>query len=217
MGYSGSWGLSVDAEIWSGVLRGRPRDSQLWVFLPGQCVTLSVDALLVPIWNRSQGMMLTRPSILSFVPLKYHLITIQLQRHGLPVSLSCRWKWTESWDGWRGQDVVINLVTGSSGSRSGKKETEGRAKWMKGALEEAASRNVQTHEGYEFSMPAAWVSAPLASFSAFLRKCALALTLSCLFSPRHSLYANLNLARAREIILLKFVWFKRYPCIAEVG
>lgn len=41
---------------------------------------------------------------------------------------------------------------------------------MKGALEEAASRNVQTHEGYEFSMAAVRVSAQLACFSAYFKK-----------------------------------------------
>lgn len=44
------------------------------------------DALLIPIWNRSKGRVLNRPLILSFVPLKDHLIIIQLQCRRLAVS-----------------------------------------------------------------------------------------------------------------------------------
>lgn len=73
-------------EIWSGELHWRPQGSQLWICFPGQFVVLTIDALLIPIWNRSKGMVLSRPLILSFMPLKDHLITIQLQCHRLAVS-----------------------------------------------------------------------------------------------------------------------------------
>lgn len=75
-------------EIWSGLLHGEITVviSQLWICFPGQLETLSVDTLLIPIWNRSEGMLLTRPLILSSVPLKDHLITIQLQCCRLAVS-----------------------------------------------------------------------------------------------------------------------------------
>lgn len=70
---------------------------QLWVCFPGQFAILSRDALLIPVWKRSKGMVLNRPLILSlilsFVLLKDHLLfNSSVLQAGC---LSCGLKWTE--------------------------------------------------------------------------------------------------------------------------
>lgn len=66
---------------------------QLWVYFPGQFVIPNRDALLIPVWKRSKGMVLNSLLILSFVLLKDHLLfNGSVLQAGC---LSCGLKWTE--------------------------------------------------------------------------------------------------------------------------